>query len=209
MDDWGDTRQERLDLADYLGTLTIDQWNAVTNDDGWRVRDVTAHVIQGATQPTASAILGVIGSGFRYNKYYDTKARAGGSADPEVLVAQLRAAAPARRRLLGLPGAKPAAMLTETLVHHQDLRHFFHAPRTIPTLRITTALDTVKTLGFPFGVKKRIDGMRLRATDLDWQWGDGPEIRGTGEALLYAMLKRRDVLGEIDGDGVAVLRSRF
>ena len=50
-------------------------------------------------------------------------------------------------------------------------------------------LDVAKTAGFPLGIKKRIAGVRLYVTDIDWQWGDGPEIRGPGEAIFFAMLK--------------------
>jgi hypothetical protein len=101
------------------------------------------------------------------------------------------------------------AMLAETFVHHQDLRHHFNSPREIPPARMVMVLDVAKAAGFPLGVKKRIAGVRLRATDLDWQCGDGPEIRGPGEAILYAMLKKRVLLDKLDGDGVAVLTSRF
>ena len=70
-------------------------------------------------------------------------------------------------------------------------------------------LDVAKTAGFPLGIKKRIAGVRLCATDIDWQWGDGPEIRGPGEALFFAMLKKRMLLDKLDGDGVTVLTARF
>jgi len=51
--------------------------------------------------------------------------------------------------------------------------------------------------------------VRLCATDIDWQWGDGPEIRGPGEAIFFAMLKKRMLLDKLDGDGVTVLTARF
>src|SRR4029079_6332692 len=36
---------ERTDLADFLATLTLDQWNAPSLCARWRVRDVVAHVM--------------------------------------------------------------------------------------------------------------------------------------------------------------------
>lgn len=56
--------------------------------------------------------------------------------------------------------------------------------------------------------RRRIAGLRFEATDLDWSAGDGPRVRGTGEALLLALSRRRVVLPELTGDGVAVLSER-
>ena len=36
---------ERTDLADFLATLTPEQWEAPSLCEGWRVRDVVAHVM--------------------------------------------------------------------------------------------------------------------------------------------------------------------
>jgi hypothetical protein len=55
---------------------------------------------------------------------------------------------------------------------------------------------------------KRAHGLRLVATDVEWTWGDGPEVRGTGEALLVALTGRPAALDDLTGDGVPSLRSR-
>ena len=52
------------------------------------------------------------------------------------------------------------------------------------------------------------DGLRLRATDLDWSAGDGPEVAGPGEALALAMTGRGVALADLSGEGVAVLEAR-
>jgi uncharacterized protein (TIGR03083 family) len=36
---------ERGDLAEFLATLTPEQWEAASLCEGWRVRDVVAHVM--------------------------------------------------------------------------------------------------------------------------------------------------------------------
>ena len=58
--------------------------------------------------------------------------------------------------------------------------------------------------------KKRRAGLHLHATDIDWDAGGtgDPEVTGTGEALLLAMAGRPVALDELDGPGVATLRSR-
>src|SRR3954447_15308445 len=143
---WSETEQERRDLADYVETLTAQEWDSVVPNSGapdraLRVREHVAHVIQGATESTTSAVIGVARCRFDYNAYYDRKAREGGAQDPRDLIAQLRAAVTAQQRLLGLPGPKPMAMLAETFDHHQHVRHRFNSPREIPPSRMVMVLD--------------------------------------------------------------------
>ena len=66
----------------------------------------------------------------------------------------------------------------------------------------------MKAQGPVLGNKKRVAGLKLAATDIDWTFGDGPEVRGTGEALLLAICGRKAALDDLEGEGVATLRSR-
>ena len=70
------------------------------------------------------------------------------------------------------------------------------------------ALDRMKNTGSILGNKKRVAGLKLVASDMEWTCGDGPEVRGAGEALLMAMCGRKSALDDLSGDGVATLRSR-
>lgn len=45
----------------------------------------------------------------------------------------------------------------------------------------------------------RARGVRLVTTDLDWSHGNGPEVRGSGGALLMTMAGRWDSLPELTG----------
>ncbi len=51
-------------------------------------------------------------------------------------------------------------------------------------------------------------GLRLVATDLDWSAGNGPEVTGTGDALLMAIAGRPAALADLTGPGVATLAER-
>jgi hypothetical protein len=57
-------------------------------------------------------------------------------------------------------------------------------------------------------VKRRVDGVTLRATDADWRHGSGPEVSGPAIAPVMAMAGRKAALDDLTGDGVAVLRER-
>ena len=77
----------------------------------------------------------------------------------------------------------------------------------IPADRLSAALDFVRRSPTIRGVK-RARGVTLVATDLTWSAGQGPEVRGPGEALLMAMAGRRDALRDLDGPGLQGLAAR-
>jgi hypothetical protein len=66
-----------------------------------------------------------------------------------------------------------------------------------------------KNANFPVGTKRRIEGLRLHASDLDWTHGTGPEISGAGVSLLLAMTGRMPGLEDLSGDGLHTLRGRM
>ena len=49
---WRAIEQERRSLADLLESLTDDQWNTPSLCQGWRVRDVAAHVALAPQAPS-------------------------------------------------------------------------------------------------------------------------------------------------------------
>jgi len=74
-------------------------------------------------------------------------------------------------------------------------------------LRAVADAESAMNIGFP--AKKRIAGLKLRATDVDWTHGDGPEVTGPAEALIMAMGGRRAALADLSGDGLATLAGRL
>jgi hypothetical protein len=60
-----------------------------------------------------------------------------------------------------------------------------------------------------FRAKRRVAGLRLEATDVDWSHGAGPLVRGPGEALLLAMLGRGQAVDDLEGDGRAAFGYRM
>ncbi|HEY1443178.1 MAG TPA: maleylpyruvate isomerase family mycothiol-dependent enzyme, partial [Mycobacterium sp.] len=98
--------------------------------------------------------------------------------------------------------------LVDGTIHHQDIRRSLGRPRTVPADRLERVLSLVP--GNPrLGAGRRIRGLRLRATDIDWVHGRGLEVTGTGEALLMAMSGRRAALADLDGPGRATLAARL
>jgi hypothetical protein len=78
----------------------------------------------------------------------------------------------------------------------------------IPADRLGRVLGLVP--GNPrLGAGRRIRGLRLRATDIDWTHGRGPEVTGTGEALLMAMAGRPAAVPDLGGPGLTTLAQRL
>ncbi len=59
-----------------------------------------------------------------------------------------------------------------------------------------------------FRARRRIRGLRLIATDLDWSTGDGPAVEGPAESLLM-VLAGRPITDELTGSGQATLAARI
>jgi uncharacterized protein (TIGR03083 family) len=194
-------RDEREEFAALLEGLSPQQWESPTLCEQWRVRDVVAHVIGydplSRLQLMRRMAKGLVTRG---------GANAVGVADyadksPEELTALVRQYAVPQGLTSGFGGR---IALTDGMIHQQDIRRPLGIPRTIPPDRLRTALDFAQYAPRILGAL-RARGVRLVATDLDWSHGRGPEVRGTGEALLMAMAGRRAALDDLDGPGKAKL----
>ena len=93
-------------------------------------------------------------------------------------------------------------MLGEIVVHSDDIRRPLGLPNDVDREALIACLEMYKSASFPIGTKKRIDGLRLVATDVDWTHGTGPEVTGPGLALLAAMTGRAAGLSDLGGEGI-------
>jgi uncharacterized protein (TIGR03083 family) len=198
--------EENADFSAYLHSLAAADWERPSLCEGWRVRDVVGHILYGNelnlwTLPFRLARYGF--SSDRSGKVASI-ARAEGQT-PEQLVTDFDGRDPwaGTCRVFS-----PPLVLLDRLVHHQDIRRALGHQRTVPAARLSAALDAAPRLGSVFRARGRTKGLRFDATDLEWTWGDGPSVRGPGEALLLSMLGRAHPLPELEGEGVAVFQSR-
>lgn len=198
-------RAERADLADVLATLSPGQWEAPSLCTGWRVRDVVAHMFS----YEGLGPLGLLGRFVRGGILPGRVNAAGvaGLADhgPEELLALVRE----HRQPRGLTACFGGRIaLTDGVIHHQDIRRPLGRPREIPSERVAAALDFARTAP-PIRAARRIRGLTLAATDLDWTAGKGPRVEGPGEALLMAVAGRHGVVRELSGPGLPTLAGRI
>lgn len=189
---------ERADFAALLADLSEEEWDTPSLCEGWRVREIVGHLLYDSIPALTYA--GICAKGrFGVDRINDELAAKAGALPTDDLLRRFETQTNTMSRFV------PWLVLADTLVHHQDVRRPLGRPRTIPEERLVSALNRPDPLSFP---GRRTQGLRFVATDLDWAKGEGPEVRGTGEALALAIGGRPVVLPELEGDGVGILRRR-
>lgn len=169
---------DRQELVALCKTLTPEEWNAPSLCEGWRVRDVVAHIIGGQKD-----IVTYFTSGSKANQKMVDKRRDISTAE---LVRQLEEISSKPNFLLKISGA---IFLYDNWVHQQDIRWPLHKDRTQDPERLKIILSVGKGRA-----NKNLTehNQKLVATDLDWQLGDGSdEIKGSAEALAMFLARRR------------------
>jgi uncharacterized protein (TIGR03083 family) len=201
---WPMIHAERVALADDLADIDDDKWRTLSLCSGWSVRDVLGHMTATARMTPPKFFLGFARSGFNFNAMTAKDVQRETAGTPAEGLAAFRGLAGATAH----PG--PAdAMLGDTLVHSEDIRRPLFIIREYPEASVTKAADFYKGSNLIVGAKKRIAGLRLRATDADWRTGDGPEVTGPAISLLLAMTGRSVALKDLSGDGLNTLAARM
>ena len=203
-DVWPMIQTEREACADTLDSLATEQWAGESWCEGWSVRDVAAHMIASTRQSPAVFFSGLAKAGFSFDKMVDTAAKRIGQAPTSSLVAEMRTSALRRNH----PPGPVTAMLGEMVVHGEDIRRPLGIKRDYPEETLVTVAEFYKSSNLLIGAKKRIAGLRLKATDASWTSGDGPEVSGPMASLVLAMTGRRQAYAELSGEGVTALAGR-
>lgn len=197
-------RMERSDIHNYLVGLSEDHWQHPAACDGWSVIEVAAHHAGFVGVSVSGLAVRMARAGFIPPLANSLDVRKWTKRGAPAIVSAL-----SDDRPLGVARVYAKVGLTEAVVHHQDMRRPFGAHREIPEERLRVALSVIAGRpGTGTGGFRRRRGLKLRATDIDWCFGSGPEVRGPGEAILMALAGRNDALGDLSGDGATLLRKR-
>ncbi len=198
---WAVIGNQRRVLADLLDTLDEVEWNQPSLCAEWRVRDVAAHI---ALTPQSPGILRILGMGLRERGDFDAVNRdlaVGHAGRPSAeLVSELRRLSDSRR--------KPAIttldnLLFDTLVHVQDVAVPLDRTVAMPLEAAHEGAERVWRMGWPFWARRRLRGLRLSATDVEWTAGEGVDVRGPVQALLLLLTGRTGTaLPQLTGPGV-------
>jgi uncharacterized protein (TIGR03083 family) len=181
-------RAERTELADMLAELPPSQWSSPTLCEGWGVREVVAHMTMPFRMSAPRFVLSLARSRFRFDAMADRLARRDAARmSPASLVAALRDNA---GHPWSPPGGGPAGALSHDVIHGLDISVALGLDRRPPAARVGLVLNHLRDRNVRFfGVD--LAGVRLEATDLDWQFGTGDPLRGTAQDLLLVLCGRR------------------
>jgi len=196
---------ERADLADLLASLTPAQWDAPSLCAGWRVRDVVAHMYSYEELGLVGLIGRFVKGGILPDRVNAVGVAAYADRSPDELLALVRTHQRPRGLTAGFGGR---IALTDGTIHHQDIRRPLGLPRDIPADRMLSVLEFARTAP-TIGASKRVRGLTLVATDLEWTAGSGPVVEGPAESLLMAIAGRRGITGELTGPGQPTIAGRI
>lgn len=191
-DSWRAIAGLRLGLADLLDQLSEAEWETPSLCAGWRVRDVAAHVAMAPQVPGVRAMVAeaVRARGRFHRLNHDLAVRHADSRSSAQLVAELREHATSRR-LPVVTGYRNIVL--DVLVHGQDIAIPLGRELPVPPDAATAAATRAWTMGWPFWAQRRLRGLRLIATDVDWAAGHGDPLNGPIDALVLLLTGRTAV----------------
>lgn len=206
MDVWDEVARRRHELADAVDALEPATMDAPSWCGGWRARDVLGHLVHLAEATQLGVMVELLRAGGRPDRAMDRRARAIGARPAEELTARLRAGAGGRFHVLGSPAQ---VALGEVLVHGADMLRPLDAEPPVDPASVLPVLPVYRRIARIAFHARPGQGVRLVATDAEAGLGDGPEVRGRAVDLLLLLANRRQVLDDLDGPGVAVVRGRL
>ncbi len=180
---WGHIHHERNALAATLRTLTPEQWQHASLCEGWSVKDVAAHVIS-TPQMGFGRTMGVFarnfGRGYNTMIFRETK-RISEAQTTDQILAAFETYATSRHKIATTTTVEP---LLDALVHHQDIVQPLGLRHDMDPTAAAVAADRIRLLAPLMGTRRAIRGVRMVATDIDWDRGKGPVIEAPMQELL-------------------------
>ncbi|MEU5722276.1 maleylpyruvate isomerase family mycothiol-dependent enzyme [Micromonospora sp. NPDC047738] len=191
---------ERRELADLLATLPTERWDSVTLCDGWRVREVVAHMTMPFRTSLRRILIDLMKARGSFDRMADRAARRDAAGMPtERLIAALRDNID---HPWTPPGGGVAGALSHDVIHGLDITVGLGLSRRIPPDRVALVLAGMRPRNIAyFGTD--LTGVSLQATDLDWVYGSGAPLRGLAQDLLLVICGRRLPPGHLDGEPAA------
>jgi uncharacterized protein (TIGR03083 family) len=196
----------RLRLADFFDSLDEHQLGSRSLCEAWTVRQVLGHLVMPLTGSLRGFLVQVIKERGSIDRASAAMADDLSRRPLTDLTSLLRANAD---EIIPAPGVGPMGQFADGCVHLRDCARPLGLPDDVSLEDWHALLDW-----FSGGVrglvpKKRLEGLRLVATDQDWSWGFGHQVTGPSEALAMAVSGRPVALGDLDGPGVSLLRQRL
>jgi uncharacterized protein (TIGR03083 family) len=189
---------QRAELAEVLAGLPESGWDAASLCAGWRVREVVAHITMPFRYGRGRFVLELAKSRGQFNEMADRLARR------DALAMSSADLAAAVRSNIGHPWKPPGGgftgALSHDLIHSLDIMVPLGLGGPVPEERLRPVLPASlddRSVRF-FGVD--LDGIELRASDMDWSLGSGMPLTGAASDLLLVLSGRMMSPGRLAGE---------
>jgi len=191
---------ERRATADLLAGLSDEQWAAPSLCSAWTVKDVAVHLVPNTGKGLGEFVWATVRARGNIHRASEslTARYAATMTSPEI-VAALRDQADDR---FAPPGVGMHGPYTDVLVHRLDIAVPLGIEVNRPVEPWRESLDfLVSGKGRRGFVKRGLPELTLRASDLGWTHGTGPEVTGPAAALGLALCGRAALLDRLSGPG--------
>jgi uncharacterized protein (TIGR03083 family) len=188
---------EFVALADLLDSLPDSRWDAPSLCAGWRVREVVAHLTMRVRYTPDEFQAELQDCGCDFTELSNRVAARDARLPIRTLLGDLRDDA---MHQWTPPGGGRIGALTRVVIHGLDITvPLGYGPHS-PDDALRAVLDNLSDGGTHahFGVD--LDGVQLRAADMEWSFGWGETVSGAAEDLALGLCGRRLPAGRIDGD---------
>ena len=179
---------ERRAFSDVLEGLTESDWNAPSLCEGWRVREVVAHMTMPFRYPAPRFLGEMVRSRGNFARMADRVARRDAQAPIGTLLDGWRTN---EDHPWKPPGGGRMGALTHDVVHGLDITIPLGIEHPVSEQALRVVLDHATT---PLSLKHSgldVTGIRFEADDLDWAFGDGKPLRSRARYLLMVLMDRR------------------
>ena len=197
--------EERRDLARVLGDLPALAWDANSLCAGWRVREVVAHMTMPFRYSSVRFAAELARSGGRFNAMSDRVARrdaAALSASDLLSVLRDNATNPWQP-----PGGGYLGALTHDVIHGLDITVPLGISRRVPEDRLRAVLDAITAPKARKHFGTDLNGVELRAEDIEWAFGSGKLLSGVAQDLALVLCGRKLPPGRLHGEPAASFTS--
>jgi uncharacterized protein (TIGR03083 family) len=188
---------EFTSLADLLAAASGAQWDTPSLCEGWRVREVVAHLTMAARYSEEQFMTELRRCDFDFTRLSNEVAGRDARLPEDELVASLRSDVMQRWTP---PGGGYHGALNHVVIHGLDMTVPLGVPRRSPDETIRVVLDDLAQGGGHAHFDIVINRRRLEASDLDWSHGSGALLRGAAGDLALAMCGRTLPAGRLEGE---------
>jgi uncharacterized protein (TIGR03083 family) len=190
-------------LADLLESSPAAVWDAPSLCQGWRTREVVAHMTMPARYTGPAFMQELEAAGGDFTTLSNTVAARDGALPTEALLAGLRSEV---LQAWQPPGGGLAGALSHGVIHELDIVEAVPLGRSLPLEHVEWVLQALSAPGSPNVFGTDLAGVELRAEDLAWSWGSGDAVTGPAQVLVLVVANRRVPAGRLHGAAAVVGR---